>query len=178
MDVLEEDVMTQQTTALLALSPRTSGPWQDSVYRISHSIQLVEGGSSAYWLTTSTQPPAHNVSSDVLRIECPESDYLTSTVILLAALHAGDENAEGYLLETHNIDLVDLDGVPTRRLAEFWELEPRVEESIARLLAPQVRMAVTVLDEMNIFSPDVVQALRDYGFQIEVFTRDAQLFAA
>lgn len=178
MGVPEKDSMTRQTTALLSFSPRTSGPWQDSVYRLTHSIQLVEGGSSAYWLTTPTQPPAHQVYSDVLGIEYPESAYLTSTVILLAALHLGDGIAEEYLLDTHNIDLVDLDGVPTRQLAEFWELEPRVEKFLADLLAPQVRLAVTILDEMNLFTSEVFLSLRDYGFQIEVFTRDSTSCAA
>lgn len=164
--------MTRQTTVLLSLSPRNSGMWGESIYRLSHAAQLVEGGSSAYWLVSPTQPAQHLVSADSLVIEAPDSECVVSSVLFLTALHLGDEHVEGLLVDTHNLQIDSQNTTPVRQVAEFWEIESRVGEQLARMLAPHVRLAVTVLDEMNIFSNDVVSRLRAFGFEIEVFRQD------
>jgi hypothetical protein len=170
--------MTRQTTVLLSLSPRNSGMWGDSIYRLSHTAQLVEGGSAAHWLVTATQPAQHLVSPHSLVLETPDSECVVSSVLLLVALHVGDENAEGLLVDTHNVQIDSQNALPVRQVAEFWEIESRVGEQLARMLAPHVRMAVTVLDEMNIFSNDVVSRLRALDFEIEVFRQDTDKSAA
>jgi hypothetical protein len=158
--------MSRSTTVLLTLGPRTVGSWADRAYRVSHTAQLVEGGSSAYWLVTPTSPAEHAVTPSVIRIETPEPSDVVNATIMLAGIHVGNGMAEGILLETHNVELVD--GV--RKVAEFWEVEPRTEANLAKILAPNIRLSFTLLDEMNLVTEEVTERLISYGFDVEVFS--------
>lgn len=158
--------MSRTSTVLLTLGPRTVGAWADRAYRISHTAQLVEGGSGAYWLVTSTAPVENPVTPDVIRIEKPDTSGVINATIMLAAAFAGQSQVEGLLLDTHNIEIVD--GV--RQIAEFWEVEPNTEANLAKVLAPNIRMSFTILDEMNLVTEEVTEQLISYGFDVEVFS--------
>jgi len=160
--------MSRTTTVLLTLGPRTVGSWSDRAYRVSHTAQMVEGGSAAYWLVTPTAPAENPVTPDIIRIETPDPSDVVNATIMLAAVHAGQSNgqAEGLLLDTHNIEIVD--GV--RQIAEFWEVEPNTEANLAKALAPYIRMSFTMLDEMNLVTEEVTERLIAYGFDVEVFS--------
>jgi hypothetical protein len=166
MDVHRKGTMSRSTTVLLTLGPRTVGSWADRAYRVSHTAQLVEGGSSAYWLITATTPAEHAVAPDIIRIENPDPSDVVNSIIMLAAAHAGNGNVEGLLLDTHNIEVVD--GV--RNIAEFWEVEPRTEANLARELAQTIRMSFTLLDEVNLVTEEVTERLIAVGFDVEVFS--------
>jgi hypothetical protein len=166
MDVHRKGTMSRSTTVLLTIGPRTVGSWADRAYRVSHTAQLVEGGSSAYWLITPTSPAEHAVAPDVIRIETPDPSDVVNSTIMLAAVHVGNSTAEGILLDAHNVEIVD--GV--RQVAEFWEVEPRTESNLAATLAPNIRMSFTLLDEMNLVTEEVTERLIAYGFDVEVFS--------
>ena len=146
MDVHRKGTMSRSTTVLLTIGPRTVGSWADRAYRISHTAQLVEGGSGAYWLVTPTLPAEHAVATDVIRIETPDPCGVVNATIMLAAVHAGQSHVERLLLDTHNIEIV----AGVRQIAEFWEVEPNTEANLAQALAPNIRMSFTILDEMNL----------------------------
>ena len=152
------------------VTPRTVGSWADRAYRVSHTAQLIEGGSAAYWLVTPTEPAEHRVRPDVIRIENPEPSDVVNSLIMLAAAHVGNGQVEGLLLDTHNIEIVD--GV--RNVAEFWDVERRTEATLAAALAPQIRMSFTLLDEMNLLTEEVTERLIAYGFDVEVFSRNRE----
>lgn len=164
--------MTRLTTALLTVAPRSIAPWGDRLWRVSLTAELVEGGSSAYWLVHPADPAARPVATDVVLISTPLTAGVVESLMLALAAHLGDEQTEGLLLDTHNIEL--LDGI--RHVAPYWELTSSTSALLAQRLASSFRLGVTVLEELTLATADVVARLRGLGFDVDVFTlSDAQL---
>jgi hypothetical protein len=164
--------MTRLTTALVTVGPRSLGPWGDRLWRVSLTAELVEGGSSAYWLVHPTVPADHPVATPEVLISIPYPIAAAEALILGLAAHLGDEQVEDLLLETHNIEL--LDGI--RYVAPYWELADTTASLLCDLLNSSVRVGLTVMDDMTLATPEMVALLRDYGFDVDVFTlTDSQL---
>jgi hypothetical protein len=162
---MKED-MSRQTTAYLTVSPKTIAPWGDRTWRISLASQLVEGGSAAYWITTPTQPAENLVSPDEIVIEQPSKEFLLDSILLMLAAHVGDDQIEGYLIDTQNLTLQD--GV--RKLAPFWDISaPEVRAFLARKLSEKVRLGITLLENLSLVNDEVINDLRAYGFDVDVF---------
>lgn len=85
--------------------------------------------------------------------------------MLLLAVHAGGEEVERCLIESHNIEVSD----QVRVIAPFWDLAPETMTFLSSQLAPAVRLGVTLLDQPELFTPDVVRGLRKLGFDVDVF---------
>ena len=159
--------MSKVSTVLLSAGPRSIGPWGDRDWRVALSAQLVEGGSVAYWLAAPTEPALHPAAPNALAIETPEHYVVVDSILMLLATHLGDENVEGYLLDTHNVTLVD----GMRVVAPFWDIT--AAESLKFLvsrLTESVRLAFTILDEVRLVDDDVIQTLRVLGFDVEVYS--------
>lgn len=157
--------MTKQSTALLAVSPKSIAPWGDTAWRISLTAQLVEGGSASYWLATPTQPAQHRVSPAAVTIEVPNSEEFVNTTLIVLALHLGGHDIERYLLETGNITLED----NVRTLAPYWDLSDEGRLFLAKLLSAELRLGITILDEPTMLMGDVTSGLLDLGFDLDVF---------
>jgi hypothetical protein len=149
----------------MAVSPSSIAPWGDRSYRLSHTAQLVEGGSAAYWLTSPVLPPQYLVDPDVIQIESPSPDFTLDSIILWLALNVGNEVVERILTESHNIEIDN----KVRKLAPYWEISEQTRKSLAAQMSGEVRLAFTVLDELNLLTEDVWSGLRDSGFDFEVF---------
>jgi hypothetical protein len=125
---------------------------------------LVEG-SVPYWLVTPTLPAEHNVEPDAVKAEVPEPAAVVDSVLMLLACWFGDAEVEAYLVETHNIELVE--GV--RQIASYWELADETVRYLAERLSSAVRLGVTVLDEFSLVDDAVIASLRGMGFDVDVF---------
>ena len=158
--------MSKQTTALLTVGPKTIAPWGDRAWRITLTAQLVAANSGDYWIVTPTQPPLNEVKPAELTVEVPHDESLVESVIMLLAAHVGDEDTEACLTETHNIELVN--GV--RQIAPFWDIsDASTLRYLVGRLSEQVRIGLTVLDEMSLVTETSITQLRDLGFDVDVF---------
>ena len=167
-----KDSMTRVSTALLAVGPKTISPWSDRAYRVHTQAQLVEGGSSAYWIVTPTQPAQRVVVPDEIELPSPSPEGVVTSVVFLLAAHVGSDNTLGLLEDLHD---VTLDGnPPVARIAPFWELSEMDTHVLAGQLASRVRLAVTLLDDMSIMDGEPLDMLRALGFDLDVFTLQRQ----
>jgi hypothetical protein len=157
--------MTRVSTALLTIGPRLVGSYGERAWRISGSAQIVEG-STPYWITTPTQPSQYQVSPSEIEVAAPQDDCVIESILFLLASHFGGEAVENYLLETHNISLGE-NG--TRQLARFYELVDETKYFLARNLCETLRLGVIRLDDSSLVNDGVIGALRDLGFDVEVF---------
>jgi hypothetical protein len=117
-------------------------------------------------------PAEHPVATPEVLISIPYPIAAAEALILALGAHLGDEQVENLLLETHNIEL--LDGI--RHVAPYWELADTARSLLCNHLKSSVRVGLTVLDGLTLATPEVVALLRDYGFDVDVFTlTDSQL---
>ena len=167
MDVhFREDEMTRPTTALLSAGPRTAGAWGDRAWRVALTAQLVSGGSADYWIVTPTVPALHSVEPAELPIEQPGAEFVVDSILLMLAAHLGDSAVEGYLLDSGNISLEG----ETRVIAPYWDVSaPSTAGYLAGRMSELVRIGITVLDELSPASDEVVDVLRQLGFDVDVF---------
>ena len=166
--------MTRVTTALITAGPRTIGPWGDRAWRVALSIQLVEGGSAAYFLATPTAEPINKVSPAEVEIAAPFDECTLDALILTLAAHLGGSRIEALLEETHNISVQD----DLRRIAPFWDLSHETMQCIASELAENVRLGIMLLDEISLVQPSLLLSLRDLGFDVDLYSLDIQLQTA
>ena len=139
------------------------------------TAQHVTGGGSDYWIVTPTHPAQHPVRPDTLVIEQPDLESTIDSVLMLLAVHVGDENVEGYLLDTANIDLVD--GV--RVVAPFWDVTPtETRRFLSSRMSASVRLGLTVMDEHGVVTDELVSGLRSLGFDVDVFSVTSSSAAA
>ncbi len=157
--------MTRVSTALLIISPRSVGSFADRAWRLAGSAQLVEG-SIPYWIATPTQPSQHQVSPSEIEVAAPQDDCVVESILFLLASHYGGVEVENHLLETHNICLGQ-NGA--RELARFYELVGETMYFLSRNLCETVRIGFVRLDESSLVNDGVIGALRDLGFDVEVF---------
>jgi hypothetical protein len=159
--------MTRQSTALLTVGPRSVAPWGDThIWRVSGTAQLVEG-SIPYWIVTPTQPPVHRAMPAEVGVEVPYTEAVVESILLLLALHFGDDDLADYLVEHHNLT-IDEDGV--RLLAPYPELADDVTQFVASRLSASLRLGFTYLDDLCLVSEDVISVLRDdLNFSVSVF---------
>lgn len=162
---LVRTLMTRVTTALMFASPRSIGPWGDRAWRLALHASLVEGGAAAYWTATPTTPAQHEVSSSEVEVEMPDMDGVIDATVLLLASHLGDEQVEALLIESHLLSIQD--GV--RTIARYWELFPDTRAQICELLSAQVRVGITLLEDLCLIDVEVINALRQLGFDVDLF---------
>jgi hypothetical protein len=147
------------------VGPRSISPWGDRAWRVAFTAQLVVGGSSAYWIVTATEPASHPSRPNEISIAAPTAENVLDSVILLLAAHAGGDDVERCLVESHNIEVSD----QVRVIAPFWDLAPEVTAFLSSRLTPAIRLGVTFLDQPELFTPEVVDGLRSLGFDVDVF---------
>jgi hypothetical protein len=157
--------MTRVSTALLAIGPKSIAPWGDRAWRVAGTAQLVSA-SVPYWIVTPTQPAQHPVLPDEIEVSSPHSDSVVESILFLLASHFGDEGVEQSLVETHNIQVNDLGH---RELARFYELSQHTQAFLATRMSQQVRLGLIHLDDLSLVSDEVIESLRNLGFDVEVF---------
>lgn len=159
--------MTRHSTALLTAGPRYTGSFADRAWRLAICSQLVEGSDPAYWLSTPTSPPLHLVEPDIVEVDVPYSEAVVDSVLIVLCANLGDEQIEALLLESHLVSVED--GV--RRVAPYWApLADDVKLNLARHLSSYVRVGFTLLDEFSLVNGEVVEQLRAFGFDVDVFS--------
>ena len=157
--------MARNSTATLFAGPRSIPPWGDRSWKIALYAQLVEGGESAYWIASPTAAAPHMVRPDFVRVDQPDNDDLVASIVMAVALHLGGAEAEGLLLDTHNISL---DG-QTRVIAPYWELAPEVLTELARIVSISNRLGLTTVSDFSLVTEGVVDRLRELGFDTDVY---------
>ena len=158
--------MTRQTTALLTVGPRTLAPWNDRVWRVAGTAQLVEG-SAPYWLVTPTQPAEHEVTTETILVEVPHADAVVWSVLMVVAAWFGGSEVEAVLTEGQNLTVDAVTGA--REVAPYWELADTTVTTLASKLSAQVRLGLTLMDDLSLVDDDVVEGLRALGFDVDVF---------
>jgi hypothetical protein len=164
-------MMTAQTTAIVLASPRFVGPWGDEAWRVSLTLQLVEGGSRAYWLSSPLEPAEHPARPDGVVIEVPTEDGVLDAMLASIAIHLGGSAVQRRLLESHNLEVVD--GV--RVLAPYWDFSELDWDVIDADLARDLRLGIVVLDGLTLMTEGVVKGARTHGFEVELFGPGAAL---
>lgn len=159
------DKMSRQSTALLTVGPRSIAPWGDRAWRVSGTAQLVEG-SVPYWIVTPTEPANHPAKPSEVGVEVPFTEAVVESILLLLALHFGDDNVADLLVEHENLS-IDAEGI--RTLAPYPELADAVAQRVASSLSSSLRLGLTLLDDLCLIDDDVVASLRDLGFDVDVF---------
>jgi len=160
--------MTDVSTSLLMVGPTGVGPFRSPDWRVSSTIQLVEGsGNGPYWLFTD-----HKGSERVLMIDSLFPEVVASSVVLLVSVVTGNESAISVLEATHNVSRDDAGNV---EIAPFWDLADEVERQLATLLAPVARLGFVTLDETTIASNAVYAHLLNLGFTVESFISQASM---
>lgn len=162
--------MTRTTTALITAGPRTIGPWGDRAWRIALTIQLVEGGSAAYFLSTPTNEPIQQVSPAEVVIEAPHDECTLSSLIMTLAAQLGTEHAQALLEESHNLTMEN----DIRHIAPYWDLSDELQRQLAQELAEIIRIGVVVLDSTSLVNPILISKLRDHGFDVDLYSLDSQ----
>jgi hypothetical protein len=100
-------------------------------------------------------------------VEVPYTEAVVESILLLLALHFGDDDLADYLVEHHNLT-IDEDGV--RLLAPYPELADDVTQFVASRLSASLRLGFTYLDDLCLVSEDVISVLRDdLNFSVSVF---------
>jgi hypothetical protein len=156
--------MTSSSTAVLSVSPKHVGAWGDSnLWRIAGYAQLVEH-NIPYWLVTQTQPAQNKVKQESVTVETPHTESVVASIIMLLAVWFGDKTEE-LLVESHNLTIEN----EVRGLAPYWELADSTQAIIAKRLASQVRLGLSLLDETSLVNVHVVERLRMLGFDVTVF---------
>lgn len=158
--------MSRVSTALLAIGPKSIAPWGDRAWRVSATAQLVEG-TTPYWIVTATQPAQHPVVPAAIEVSSPHSESVVESILFLLASHFGEEPVEENLLETHNIQVSNR---RHRELARFYELSDHTKDFVAKRMSQQVRLGFTQLDDLSLVNDEVIQTLRAFGFDVEVFS--------
>lgn len=157
--------MPKQSTALLAIGPRTIAPWGDRAWRVSATAQLVEA-TNPYWIVTPTQPAQHQVSPDEIEVSSPHADSVVDSILIMLASHFGGEEVEAQLTETHNLKLRD-GGL--REISRFYEISDLNRGFLAGQMSQHLRLGLTQLDDLSLVNRVVVDGLRHLGFDVEVF---------
>lgn len=156
--------MTRQSTTVLTVGPSSIAPWGDRVWRVSGSAQLVEG-STPYWIVTPTLPANHPATPAEIEVAAPLPGSVVDSVLLLLAVHFGDDDVEAFLTETHNISVEE--GV--RVIAPYWDLSDETVGFLAEHLSATLRLGFTLLDDLCLVDDVVIETLRALGFDVEVF---------
>ena len=165
--------MSRCSTALLTVGPRSLGPWGDRNWRVSGTCQLVEG-STPYWIVTPTQPAEHQVTPSEFEVVVPYPSAVVESVLLLLGANFGDDAVEGYLIDTHNITV----SAGRREVARYPELSDEGVRLLSEHLAPSLRLAFTLLDDLCLIDDEVISMLRELGFDVDVFLLDRSSGAA
>ena len=161
--------MTRSTTATISVSPKHVGIWADQdLWRIAGLGQIVEG-NTPYWIVTPTQPAQYAVADKAVSIETPDPEIVLDSILIWLSVWFGGEVEEARLLESHNIAI---DG-GQRLLAPNWELADSTKANLAKGMAQKVRLAVTILDDTSLVNEQVVEGLRNFGFDVAVFAESA-----
>lgn len=161
--------LPKQSTALLFVGPKSVAPWNDRVWRIAATAQLVEG-SVPYWIVTPTEPTQHPVTSSGIEVVSPHTEAVVDSLLVLLGAHFGDDEVEGRMVESHNLNVQD--GV--REIAPFYELASATRAAIASRLCLSVRLGLTRLDDFTLMDDSVIKSLREIGFDLDLFSRESE----
>jgi hypothetical protein len=161
--------LPKQSTAHLLVGPKSIAPWNDRVWRIAATAQLVEG-SIPYWIVTPTQPTQHPVNSSAIEVVSPHPEAVVDSILVLLGAHFGDDDVEDRMLESHNLTVQN--GV--REIASFYELASDTRAAIASSLCMSVRLGLTRLDDFTLVDDSVIKSLREIGFDVDIFSLDSE----
>lgn len=157
--------MTRQTTALMMVGPRSVTSWEDRLWRLSLCAQAVEGGE-AYWLVSVTEPANYEVRPNTVGIASPDTNSVMMSIFMLLAAHVGGREVENLLVETYNLTLVE----NVREIAPFYDLSETTTQALVQHLTTQVRLGFTLMDEISLVDDCLIAALREVGFDVDVFS--------
>lgn len=153
--------MTTASTAFVMVGPSGVGSYHDRLWRVSpNSSQLVEGGTNGpYFLLGSGD------NEFIFHVEDFDSDSVMRAAVLLITLLVGEEQTIGMLRASENL----IESAQGERVAPFWEIADDVLTSLSMRLAPICRIGVVRLETTSIFSPEVVEALQNVGFDVSTY---------
>ena len=150
------------------MGPRSISPWDDRVWRIAATAQLVEG-STPYWITTPTQPSQYQVGDSGVEVVSPHPEAVVDSILVILGAHFGNVEVACRLLESHN--MTDENGV--REIAPFYELADETRQIVASLLSQSLRLGLTRLDEFSLVDDQVIDLLREMAFDLDIYSLES-----
>jgi hypothetical protein len=161
--------MTKQSTALLTVGPRSIPPWNDRLWRIIGTANLVEG-SIPYWIVGQTEQRQYGVSTSYVEVVSPHPEAVVDSILMILGVYFGGNEVGVRLMESHN--MTEKNGV--RESAPFYELADETRRVVASLLSESLRLGLTRLDEFSLVDYQVFHLLREMGFDLDTYSLESR----
>ncbi len=159
-------IMTATTSTLLVVSGKGFGPFFAPGWRANATVQVVEGGSRGPFLLTSPAELGDQEPLGALMVNGLEASHVADATLLVVSAQLGGENFRRFL-ETHKILIAAESEVI---FSQEWVLSPLVRDKCLAVVCDFARLGVVQLESESVFSEGVVELLRNWGVQIEVFS--------
>jgi hypothetical protein len=157
--------MSRNTTTFVMVGPKGIGAFQDPLWRVGVTAQLVEGGSNGpYWLTAPATHRDDEAGPESLVINSDDPQLVAGSLVALLAATVGDDALIAHLRRAGLITMSD----GRRSIRTPWHLSGADLDECAESLS--VRIGIVRLAEHSALDAAAVAALRSWGFTVDEFT--------
>lgn len=158
--------MTDVSTALVILSPSGAGPFNNSEWRIGHTIQLVEGGTNGpYWLASLGENITSVSRPNFLLIDSLKTDEIAKSLcLLLIAVTAPQDQLEVLIQQGFVVNKDRGLGFP-----HPWKFNQETLRTTLTWLTNNYRLGIVSLDEFSLLTDETTEYLGKIGIACEKF---------
>jgi hypothetical protein len=147
------------------VGPSVVGAFQDPLWRVGGTAQLVEGGSNGpFWLTAPAGHGDDGVGPESLVIDSDDPQVVARSLVALIAATAGDDALIAQLHRARLFSVVD----GRRVIRSPWRLSGADLDDCVESLS--VRIGIVRMAERSALDDESVAALRSWGFTVDEFT--------
>ena len=156
--------MSRRTTAFVMVGPSGVGAFQDPLWRVWGTAQLVEGGNNGpFWVTAPGGHHDDGTGPESLVIDSDDPQIVARSVVALLAASLGDDALIAYLQRARLITVTD----GRRVIRSPWHLSGAdLDECVESL---SVRIGIVRLADESALDDEAVTALRSWGFAVDEF---------
>jgi hypothetical protein len=157
--------VSKSTTTFVMVGPTAVGAFQDPLWRVGVTVQLVEGGNNGpYWLTAPATHEDDGVGPESLVINSDDPQMVARSLIALLAATVGDDALVAHLQRAGLVRVSE----GRRHIRSPWHLSGAdLDECVDSL---SVRIGIVRLAQHSALDDDSVAALRSWGFTVDEFT--------
>jgi hypothetical protein len=157
--------VSKSTTTFVMVGPTAVGAFQDPLWRVGVTVQLVEGGSNGpYWLTAPATHGDAGVVPESLVIDSDDPQLVARSLVALLAATVGDDDLVAHLQRAGLVRVTD----GRRHIRSPWHLSGAdLDECVDSL---SVRIGIVRLAQHSVLDAESVTALRSWGFTVDEFT--------
>lgn len=158
--------MTKRTTALVLTGPISVGAFNDDLWRVGATAQLIEGGNSGpVWLTAPAGHHEDGSGLDHLAIDSDDPAVVARSLVVLLVATVGDD-ALLALLGT-SVPITVEEG--RRVIGQPWAISDKTVLDLSQVLAKSLRLGIVLLSDQSVLDDAAVSYLRTSGFRVDVF---------